>query len=188
MRILLINPRSKAQDALPVPPLGILYLAAYVREKGFTDIRVIDDNREHLPSVELYDAIHNADIVGLTGTTSQYVNALELAEMARIQGVMTVYGGPHASALPKESSRFFDIVVTGEGEKVFHHILFCTSLRGVFTGVKIQDLDTLPFPARDLVSWNPPTQSHTQPAHNQHPSSFLKEGNPPYQVESGTTT
>ncbi len=151
MRILLINPRSKAQDALPIPPLGILYLAAYVREKGFTDIKIIDDNKERLPLHVVEGEIRRADIVGLTGTTSQYVNALELAEMARMQGKLTVYGGPHASALPEESSRFFDIVVTGEGEKVFRHILFCTSLRGVFTGVKIQDLDTLPFPARDLV-------------------------------------
>ena len=91
MKLLLINPKSKAQDALPIPPLGILYLAAYVRD--IADVKVIDNNRERLPLQVVEDEIKKADIVGLTGTTSQYADALKLAELAKKHNVPTIMGG-----------------------------------------------------------------------------------------------
>jgi len=150
MKILLINPKSKALDALPIPPLGILYIAAYIREKGFPDVRVIDDNRERLPIDILEDEISKADILGLTGTTSQFVNACELASLAKKHNVFTIYGGPHASALPEESISYMDAVVVGEGERAFHYIL-TTKDKGIYEAQFIKDLDGLPFPARDLI-------------------------------------
>lgn len=159
MRILLINPRSKAIDALPIPPLGILYLAAYVRGKGYKDIKVIDDNKERMPYGELYEHIKEADILGLTGTTSQFHSARFLALLARQLGVLTVYGGSHASALPEESLKAgMDIVVCGEGEQVFHQILMATEnaiegkYRGlVINGLPVDNIDSIPSPARDLI-------------------------------------
>ena len=145
MRILLINPRSKALDALPIPPLGILYLAAYVRERGFKNVKVIDDNRERLPLEILEDEISKADVLGLTGTTSQYPNALKLAELARKYGVKIVYGGSHASTIRENGH--FDYIVKGEGEEAFLSILEGKPA----TNTLIKNLDDLPFPARDLV-------------------------------------
>lgn len=150
MRVVLLNPRSKALDALPIPPLGILYIAAYIREKGFRDIRVIDDNRERLSAEALETAIKDADILGLTGTTSQFANAVKLAQIAKKHGVLTVYGGSHASALPQESLKYMDIVVRGEGEVAFLNILK-GNIRGIYECPFIKDLDTLPYPARDLI-------------------------------------
>ncbi len=147
MRILLINPKSKALDALPIPPLGILYLAAYARESGFTDIKVIDDNRERLPPDVLENEISQADILGLTGTTSQFINALGLSLIAKRYGVLTVYGGVHATF---SESSITDITVKGEGELAFLDILRGSRER-VYKYPFISDLDSLPFPARDLI-------------------------------------
>lgn len=161
MRVLLLNPKSKALDALPIPPLGILYLASYIRENGFKDIRVIDDNRERLPVYELAEAILGSDVIGLTGTTSQFPNAVELSKIARKYNKLTVYGGSHATALPQESAKYFDIVVRGEGEETFLDILRgkdLNEIQGICYGdsynpdrLFIHNLDDLPYPARDLV-------------------------------------
>ncbi|KKN73874.1 hypothetical protein LCGC14_0396760 [marine sediment metagenome] len=146
MKLLLINPKSKAQDALPIPPLGILYLAAYVRD--IADVEVIDDNRERHRNLE--SRIRNADIIGLTGTTSQYSEACKLAELARKHNKMVIYGGSHASALPVESLEYMDKVVVGEGEVALRDILLDGGNK-IARKPFIKDLDTLPFPARDLV-------------------------------------
>ncbi len=146
MRILLINPKSKALDALPIPPLGILYLAAYARENGFGNIKIIDDNRERLPIATLEEEIKKSDILGLTGTTSQFVNACELGQIARKHGVLTVYGGVHATF----NSSPMDITVKGEGEVAFLDILK-GSRKPTYEYPFIKDLDSLPFPARELI-------------------------------------
>jgi len=146
MRILLINPKSKALDALPIPPLGILYIAAYARENGFNDIRVIDDNRERMPRDLLEEEIRNSDILGLTGTTSQFTNACELFNIAKKYNVLTVYGGVHATFCDSP----MDITVKGEGELAFLDILK-GDRKLTYEYPFIKDLDTLPFPARDLI-------------------------------------
>ena len=45
LKILLINPRSRI-FSYNVPPLGILYLAAMLQAKGFSDILVKDVDLE----------------------------------------------------------------------------------------------------------------------------------------------
>lgn len=155
MKLLLINPKSKSLDALPIPPLGILYLAAYVRD--IADVKVIDDNRERLPIEALGREIAKSDILGLTGTTSQFDNARKLSYLAKQHGVTTVYGGSHASALPEECLEYFDTVVKGEGEEALSWVLNIwlnrthPNVKGVLEMYKIRNLDTLPFPARDLI-------------------------------------
>jgi anaerobic magnesium-protoporphyrin IX monomethyl ester cyclase len=152
MRILLINPKSKACDALPIPPLGILYLAAYIRQGGFRDIRVLDNNYYKWPLDLLKYKIRAVDVIGITGTTSQYPEAVKIAQIARSRNIFTVYGGPHATALPDDN---FDCVVRGEGEVAFLEILEKLEdgerPRGIYPDVPFVDLDSLPFPARDLV-------------------------------------
>jgi len=146
MRILLINPRSKAQDALPIPPLGILYLAAYVRD--IAEIKVLDLNREW---ANVFGWMEWADMVGFTGTTSQFNDACTLGKLAQNLDCLTVYGGSHASALPDECLKDFDIVVVGEGEQALRSIITTGMIRGIIEFAKIDNIDALPFPARELV-------------------------------------
>jgi radical SAM superfamily enzyme YgiQ (UPF0313 family) len=69
---------------------------------------------------------------------------------------LTVAGGPHATALPEEVSRDFDVVVTGEGEIALLELAQAVRagagpLPRIVHGRGPQDLDVLPFPDRDLV-------------------------------------
>ncbi|MFH1326433.1 MAG: radical SAM protein [Candidatus Falkowbacteria bacterium] len=171
MKILLVNPKSSNQDALPIPPLGILYLAAYARGKGYQDIEIIDNNRENISVDNLTDRIKAADIVGLTGTTSQFRQAKEIASLAKKNHKLVVAGGPHATSLAEEvlKTSDIDVVAVGEGEVTFYEILEAVRQGKGFFNINgiifknnneiiknkerpfIMNLDELPMPGRDLI-------------------------------------
>jgi radical SAM superfamily enzyme YgiQ (UPF0313 family) len=167
-KILLINPQSINKDALPIPPLGVLYLVAYCRKNGFDDIRAIDNNLLKMSLVELEEHIVKCDIVGVSGTTSQYKEAAEISYLAKMNGKISIMGGPHATAIPERvlKTSAFDFVVVGEGEMTFvdllHHISNPDKVKGIVfrrDGQMIRTLDRefanvdmLPLPARDLIS------------------------------------
>jgi len=170
-KILFINPKSLGLDALPLPPLGILSIAAYIRRLGFDNIEVVDDIFLNLDRDSLFSKIGSADIIGVTGTTSQIKFAIGIAEMAKGLGKFTICGGPHATPMAKEllETSSFDIVVQGEGEVTFSELLRYHGGEMSLEEIKgisyrrgneicqndprelIEDLDSLPFPARDLV-------------------------------------
>ena len=174
LKILAINPGSVNQDRLPIPPLGILYVAAYTRKNGYANWRVIDnDIIEHRSPDQFADDFAWADIVAITGTTAQCKQAMQIANAAKQAGKIVVYGGPHATPTWKETLEMcpgVDIVVRGEGELTFLELLETLRHNGdlsqvngiafrdtdgipVKTGKRQRnfDLDELPFPARDLV-------------------------------------
>lgn len=170
-KILFINPKSLGMDALPLPPLGILWIAAYIRGFGYNNIEVIDDILLNLDEESLFSRIRDADVIGVTGTTSQIKYAIDIADRATELGKFTVCGGSHATPMARElleSSRF-DVAVQGEGEVTFLELLEYYQGKRALKDIKgityrrkdgicqnsprefIKDLDSLPFPARDLV-------------------------------------
>jgi hypothetical protein len=54
---------------------------------------------------------HDLDVVFLSTYTRASVLAYALARIFRRRGALTVLGGPHATAFPTDSLRFFDLVV-----------------------------------------------------------------------------
>jgi anaerobic magnesium-protoporphyrin IX monomethyl ester cyclase len=174
MNILAVNPIAKNADRLPLPCLGILYIASFARKRGYTNWRLVDNDVVERKSLnELEPDIAWADVVALTGTTAQCQQAMQIAILAKSMGKIVVYGGPHATptwhlTLEKEPS--FDFIAVGEGEETFTELLDAlvgghdvTSIPGLafrypdgeifFTGPRKRNfnLDELPFPARDLL-------------------------------------
>ncbi len=176
INVLAINPASIGRDRLPLPPLGILYIAAFARQRGYANWRFIDnDVTDHQKTVpELVNDLAWADIVALTGTTAQCRQAIEIADFAKSMGKIVVYGGPHASPTWKETLErvpAIDFVCKGEGEETFTELLDALT-----TGASLSDiaglafrhpqagivlprprrrnfsLDELPLPARDLLN------------------------------------
>lgn len=115
----------------------------------------------------------DATLVGITCTTPDFHCVLEIAARLK-QGrpeVRVVVGGPHAILRPGEffeHSSDIDYVVTGEAERLFPEFAAAlegggkVSLQGVWSRDEgqivdrgypdlVEDLDSLPFPAYDLV-------------------------------------
>lgn len=132
MKVIFINPILKKETQHPLlrsvvfssPPLGVAYVAAYLRkEHPDVDLTIIDEVATLLSDDELIDEISETRdlvLIGVSTLTATYSRAIELAQKiksARSDAVV-IFGGVHPTALPEESLKtgFVDIVVRYEGE------------------------------------------------------------------------
>lgn len=125
MKILLVAPYKKSYLGLAkFPPIGLGYLAAALRKNGFFDVIILDCLKEGVldpVSYSGYLKAKKADIVGIN-TWSLAVNEVQqiLKTTKEVnQQIVTIVGGPHPSALPKEAMDFFihaDYGFVGEAE------------------------------------------------------------------------
>jgi anaerobic magnesium-protoporphyrin IX monomethyl ester cyclase len=168
MRVLLVNPSTMGvfrSVRVVFPPLGLLYLASALRNRRH-EVTVIDRSVDHRPV-----DYSSFDVVGIHSDTTRYRRALDLARMAKAGGARVVMGGPHPCFVAPDvlESGLVDVVVRGEGELTFPALLDAwndgadlSSIPGIIfktgggivdTGdpVRIADVDTIDFPARDLV-------------------------------------
>jgi len=172
MNVLLISPQGSniyAKMKVALPPLGIAYLAAVIREKGH-DVRIIDRSIEQMEL--LPEDFAPFDLIGISADTPRYPEAVEIARTAKKAGKMVVMGGYHVTFLDKEAleTGVVDIVVRGEAEEIITNLIDALENKKDLSGVKgisfvrdnnlirtpaappPQDLDALPFPARDLLT------------------------------------
>jgi anaerobic magnesium-protoporphyrin IX monomethyl ester cyclase len=170
VKILLVNPSYRdvyRTFDFVLPPLGLAYMAALLTEKNY-DVKIVDLNvsqkNQAIPD-------NNWDLVGITLDTSRYYKGMEFARMLKSQGARVVVGGPHASFMADEilGSGSADFVVRGEGEHTMLELVEALNQGGNLEQIKglsyrsddqiihndkraySDDLDTLPFPARDLL-------------------------------------
>src|SRR3989344_6789537 len=106
MRVLLINPRNRddINTRLPesvnkskglFPPLGLSYIASFLKANGYDDVKILDTEALNLTNDEIERIISKskADIVGITCMTSVFHHALKIAKFAKGIGAITVLGG-----------------------------------------------------------------------------------------------
>ncbi len=177
MKMLLVNAPPIKELGITgqiYPPLGILYLAAYARKHmDNLEIKAIDGYKED--KKKLADKIikYNPDVLGMSFTTQAATGAYKLINEIKAQnkGIWVVNGGPHPTIMPEESFQRSktDMVVIGEGEATLLEILQKIESRGDIGSIKgtavltdgkyhqnvyrplIENLDDIPFPARDLL-------------------------------------
>jgi anaerobic magnesium-protoporphyrin IX monomethyl ester cyclase len=170
MRILLVNPPAGfSYRVLGVsrPPLGLAYMAAILRDKY--EVRIVDFCVEsgHWSGYPYGDF----DVVGISVDTSRCPVSLEIAQAAKDKGATVVLGGPHVSFMDHEAleTGAVDYVVRNEGEHSFLALVEALAGKRRFEEVRgvsflsdgqvtrtadapfVRDLDSLPFPARDLL-------------------------------------
>ena len=174
MKILFIAPPLPKANT-PSQPLGFGYLASVLRKEGYPDIHLLDACSLKLSMEQTITYIKEAapDVVGLTMMTVTAGNALKLAAAAKSFSpqVKIAIGGVHATVCPDEVilDPAVDVVVRNEGEFTFIEVIkrwdSGESLEGVLgttikkngeivhqgQGQRIFNLDSLPFPARDLM-------------------------------------
>lgn len=182
MRIALINPlfpdweNRRAARAHYAFPSGLGYIAACLRRAGH-EARVFIPEPASMPMARVWEdiAAFGPGLVGLTSMTANFMEARRVAaEAKRRFGCPVVMGGPHVTALPRSSLQSvpeLDAVIMGEGE------IGMTALAAEYSGGApdlakvpgaayisngqfaqnprpdpIEDLDSLPYPALDLLS------------------------------------
>lgn len=193
MKILLINPPFTDYGGLEghggkALPLNLAYLAAYLREKRpDIEIEVLDCEALGLRYEQIKERIKKIkpDLVGITTPTPAFTQVLEVCRIIKdiSPKIITVVGGPHPTALPRETTveKNIDISVIHEGEITFTELVEAIDKNRLLSQIKgivfkdekgnihqterreqIQDLDSLPFPARDLfpldLYFPPPTK------------------------------
>jgi anaerobic magnesium-protoporphyrin IX monomethyl ester cyclase len=157
-----------------IPNLGLGYIASSIRKEGISirehtvEFKVIDDN--------IVKAIKswNPDLIGITAVSQNYTKAIEYAKIAKGFKLPVIMGGVHISALPETLTANMDIGVIGEGERTVTELIRLFQAEGkfnvsslnkidgiVFHGNNgaittrnrglIQPLDSIPFPARDIL-------------------------------------
>ena len=172
MDVLLINPPAQGvYDTLDIklPPLGLAYIAAVLRQNGHF-VKIIDLNVDE----NLWELLSERKwgLVGMSGDTSRYPISLKIAsQIKKYYGYTTVVGGPHVTFFDEQTLKtgVFDFVSRGEGEYVTLNLVNALESGGDLTKVRglsfikdgklirtpseppIKDLDALPFPARDLL-------------------------------------
>ena len=168
--ILLVYP--PCLEANMRPPLGLAYLASYLRDKiSNIEIRILDLTlyREWEDRfIEELD-IFNPEIIGFSVPTVGYENTKHLLSIIRRRNFvkMVVLGGPHPSAMPKSilEENPDIVIVKGEGEQTLGELIEGKNMHDIAGIVYIndskvietknrpfiQDLDSIPHPARDLL-------------------------------------
>jgi anaerobic magnesium-protoporphyrin IX monomethyl ester cyclase len=170
MRVLLVNPPAGfSYRVLGVsrPPLGLAYMASILRDRH--EVQIIDFSVDpcHWSDYQYGDF----DIVGISVDTSRCPVAFDIARAAKAQGTTVVVGGPHVTFMDDEALKTgaVDYVIRNEGEySLLALVDFLAGdkpfeeLRGISymeSGKPVRapaapficDLDSLPFPARDLL-------------------------------------
>jgi len=174
--VTLVNPPtpSGAVGHLPFALLGLGYLAA-VLEKSSYQVDVIDCQVLKLSFDDFRSELgkRKPDVVGMTATTLTYKSALQIARIAKEvhPNCVTALGGPHVTFWDEKAlleCPQLDVVVRREGENTMLELVQRVEKGKDYTDVVgttcrkngkfihnpdrlyIEDLDSLPFPARHL--------------------------------------
>ena len=120
--------------------LGLLYIASVTEKAGYS-VEMLDcrGGWKSFPEARYY---------GFSATTPEIPYAKKFSKGLKGK---TIIGGAHASLSPQDCLGHFDFVVVGEGERVILDIMSGRMKYPIVTGMRIQDLDEIPFPTWDKI-------------------------------------
>jgi len=168
LKVCLIYPRFKYISG--DPPMGVTYLASYLKKycPGI-EVFIIDTTFANpLKHVFAYLEKNKPDILGVYADCTMVDRAVSIADWAGARNIPVIFGGPQPTVDPEYFIAHADIVVRGEAEYVLKEIIEHWSqdnlqhIAGIWrkkrgeviknpTNYNFLELDTLPFPARELL-------------------------------------
>lgn len=181
-KILLIQPPSVSGkiilDYLKYPPMGLAFLASALREKGY-EPAIFDASTEKKPFLKLERIIKTGgfNIYGIGFSSMTAEGAFKTAEIIKNadKNSIIIAGGYHPTVMTKETlaNPNFDFVIHGEGEITLPELLHKIEKKETdfekILGIAfrkdgeiktnpsrplIENLDSLPLPAYDLLKLN----------------------------------
>ena len=188
MRVLLIHPpavnmittnvpRFADQETGYYPPLGLLYLASYLRKYSRHEVAILDTQVEQLDYGQIEERIrqYKPEAVGIQMMTFTALDALLCARLVKKidPSIPVIVGGPQPNIYSNETIARpeIDVIVLGEGEEVFCQLIEAlatqkslASITGIVYKEKgqvqaskdrgfIKNLDDLPFPDRTALPY-----------------------------------
>ncbi|MDD4893807.1 MAG: radical SAM protein [Candidatus Omnitrophica bacterium] len=171
---------AEIPTSMAYPPLDLSYVAAILRENNIP-VTLLDASTLNLPPSEVLKpaAQERPDFIGIPSAWGSIPFDIELAKELknRLPSVKIVIWGVNVTANPEIalSSGYIDFVILGEPEKPFLDIVNGVLAENVAykSGGKtilakrslLENLDSLPFPARDLL----PNAKYTAPYARKNP-------------------
>ncbi len=159
----------------PYPPLGLLYLSAYLKQNDI-DVSVYDTTFSSFPKLIRFLNRAKPDVLGIHCNLLTKYNVMKLIRYCRKKGIISVLGGPDASTQVKEFLNYgANIVISGEGEEVFLSVVNRLKKNGLYflhdiPNVSFRDsngkivenqrcasrrsLNDFPFPDREAINLN----------------------------------
>ncbi len=173
------NPELPIEDVKKMvgaaPPLGMLYIATYLRENG-VDTSIIDEAVQGYSLKETVDWVkkENPDILGFSTCSATGRKAALIAEKVKQENpnVLVTFGNFFATFNAERILKkypFVDYIIRGEGEHTSLELVKCLEQDGDLKKVLginfrnngniistddrplIKDVDSLPFPDRELL-------------------------------------
>ncbi len=170
-----LEEREKNKSISAFPPLGLLYLAAVLKEKGF-EVSVLDQPGQGLTMDETVNWVlhENPDVLGFSTLASSGITAALISNKVKMNNpnIKILFGNHYATFNAERILQKYpsvDIIVRGEGEKTIIDLAECLLKNGDLATVRginfrknqsliatpdqalIKDLDALPFPDRRLI-------------------------------------
>lgn len=165
-----------------MPPLGLASMAAYLKSRNI-GCAIVDCYAHPNSDLLIRDYLQakKPAFIGLSCTTSSFLDGCRITRLAKkiLPDILSVFGGPHVSALKQKVLRDYpevDFAVVGEGEETLTDLIQLAgkelhTIQGViyrtsdgeveFNGYrdKAIDLDSLPFPAYEMLDGFPAAYS-----------------------------
>ena len=164
MKIQLIHLNSTKQEYLPIA-LG--QISSVLKENGY-EVDIVDttfgmSQNKIVKRIKRF----NPDIIGISSMSGDFLGAISLKNsiLENDFNIPIVLGGVHATVVPEDAIKYFDIVCIGEGEYPFLELV--NKIKGNIYDIKnfwfkkngvvlklplrpvIKDLDSLPFADRE---------------------------------------
>ena len=173
----ILNEDEKERQILkPYVPLGILYLSAYLEEKGI-DNQVIDNTFSSLDTFKQQLLAEQPGILAMYINLVTKLNVLKVIDFVRsepaLQKTTIILGGPESRHHAADFLLYgADFVITGEGETTMHELVTAIMNGGSTKGIAgtshktvdgtichenerplIKDINQLPFPNRKKIDF-----------------------------------
>ncbi len=101
----------------PYPPLGLLYLSAFLKEHQI-DVKIYDTTFSNFTALLAFLEKEKPDVLGIHCNLLTKYNVLKLIRYCREKGIISILGGPDASTqVPEFLNYGADIIISGEGEE-----------------------------------------------------------------------
>jgi len=138
---------SLQHDAERVPPMGLVYLATYLRDGAGLEngnIRIFDNN--YFDDIEGDVLAFAPDLVAVTAMTVNYEDATLFASALKEKtDIPIIIGGVHISSLPGSLRPCFDLGVIGEGEETLAELVGLYLAEGGFPNARLKEIKSIVY-------------------------------------------